>query len=108
MERFVKGDILVVNFYYSNAIESKRRPAMVLADCGEDVLLVEITTKSRGIDDILIKKVDLQQGTLKEESWLRPLKLGTFHKSEIAYKIGHLKDNKINEIIGVICGFLRK
>ena len=108
MERFVKGDIIVANFYFFDANITKRRPACVLADDNNEVVLAEITTKSRGIDDILLKKVDFQQGFLREESWLRPFRLFTLHKSNVLYKIGHLKKNKIAGIIGVICGFLRK
>jgi len=108
VERFVKGDILVVDFYFYDANVSKRRPACVLYDDNNEVVLAEITSKSRGIGDILIKSQDFQQGNLKEESWLRPLRLLTLHKSKVAYRIGHLKKNKIKEIIGVICGLLRE
>lgn len=108
MEKLVKGDIVVVDFYFSDLSASKRRPAFVLAVQSDDIVLAEITSKSRGIDDILIKNQDFQQGKLKEESWLRPLRLLTLHKSRIIYKAGHLKSSKINEIIGVISDFLRK
>ena len=103
-----KGDILLVDFHYFDSDISKKRPACVIVDDKNEVILAEITSKSRGIEDILIKKQDFKEGSLREDSWLRPLRLATFHKSKIVYKIGHLKDNKISEIIGVICGFLRK
>lgn len=108
MEKLVKGDIIAIDFYFADINTSKRRPAMVLVSSGNDLLLAEITSKSRGIDDILIKNQDFQQGKLREESWLRPLRLATFHKSKVVYKLGHLKNQKISEVIGVICGFLRK
>ena len=108
MEKLVKGDIVVVDFYFSDLSTSKRRPAFVIVVEDNELVLAEITSKSRGIDDILIKNQDFQQGNLKEESWLRPLRLLTLHKSKIDYKIGHLKSFKIDEIIGVICGFFRK
>ena len=108
MEKLVKGDIKVVDFYFSNLNISKRRPAFVIVVEDNEIVLAEITSKSRGIDDILIRNQDFQQGNLKEDSWLRPLRLLTLHKSRIIYKIGHLKNSKIDEIIGVICGFFRK
>jgi mRNA interferase MazF len=108
MEKLVKGDVVVVNFYFSDLNISKRRPAFVIFADENEAILAEITSKSRGIDDILIKNLDFQQGSLKEESWLRPLRLLTLHKSKIVYKIGHLKISKIEEIIGAICGFFRK
>lgn len=103
-----KGDIIIVDFNFFDSNVVKKRPACVLIEDENEVVLTEITSKSRGISDILIKKQDFKEGALKEDSWLRPLRLSTFHKSKVAYKIGHLKDNKISEIIGVICGFLRK
>jgi hypothetical protein len=108
MEKLVKGDVVVVNFYFFDANITKRRPAYVLVDDNNEVVLAEITSKSRGIDDIIIKNQDFQKGSLREESWLRPLRLVTLHKSNVLYKIGHLKKNKIAEIIGVICRYLRR
>jgi len=106
--RFQKGDILLVEFGFFDSNISKKRPACVLIEDENEVILAEITSKSRGIDDILIKKQDFKEGELREDSWLRPLRLATFHKSKVIYKIGHLKDNKISEIVGIVCGFLRK
>jgi mRNA interferase MazF len=36
MERFVKGDIVVIPFPFSDLSESKKRPALVLADLQGD------------------------------------------------------------------------
>lgn len=103
-----KGDILLVEFGFFDSDLSKKRPACVLINDENEVVLAEITSKSRGIEDILIRKQDFKEGALREDSWLRPLRIVTFHKSKVIYKIGHLKDNKISEIIGVICNHLRK
>ncbi len=46
MERFVKGDIVVLPFPYSDLSNSKKRPAMVLADLkGDDIILCQITSQ---------------------------------------------------------------
>lgn len=105
--KFQKGDIVLVDFGFFDSNVSKKRPVCVLINDENEIVLAEITSKSRGINDILIKKQDFKEGSLREDSWLRPLRLATFHKSKVIYRIGHLKDNKISEIIGVICGFLR-
>ena len=47
MERFVKGDIVVLPFPYSNLSSTKKRPAMVLADLeGEDIILCQVTSQN--------------------------------------------------------------
>ena len=47
MARFMKGDIVVVLFPFSDLTQSKRRPALVIASLeGDDVLLCQITSKT--------------------------------------------------------------
>ena len=42
MEKFVKGDIVIVPFPFSDLSESKKRPAMVIAELkGDDVILCD-------------------------------------------------------------------
>ena len=42
MERFVKGDITVIEFPYSNLKDAKRRPVLILKiPRGEDVIVLE-------------------------------------------------------------------
>lgn len=64
MEGFVKGDIVVLPFPFSDLSGSKRRPAMVLADLpGDDILLCQITSQAiRSPEAILITKDDFISG----------------------------------------------
>ena len=46
MERFVKGDIVVLPFPFSDLSDAKRRPALVLAAlAGDDIILCQITSQ---------------------------------------------------------------
>ncbi|MCX6680662.1 MAG: hypothetical protein NTX42_09920 [Methanothrix sp.] len=46
MEKFVKGDVVVVPFPFSDLTEAKRRPALVLAELdGDDRILCQITSQ---------------------------------------------------------------
>jgi mRNA interferase MazF len=110
MERFVKGDIVAVNFHFSNLSETKRRPALVLLSLtGEDIILVEITKKIRNYQgDITIKEEDFEEGKLKFKSIIRLTRLFTLHKSLISYKIGNLKSEKIKEVIDVFCSLFKE
>jgi len=47
MERFVKGDIVVVPFPFSDLSQSKKRPALVIANIEDnDLILSQITSQS--------------------------------------------------------------
>lgn len=79
MARFVKGDVVVIPFPFSDLSQSKRRPALVLAPLeGEDVILCQITSKSiRDNYAISLDDADFESGGLKQASNLRPNRLFT-------------------------------
>lgn len=46
MARFVKGDVVVVPFPFSDLTSAKRRPALILAELeGDDRILCQITSQ---------------------------------------------------------------
>ncbi len=105
MERFVKGDVVVLPFPFSNLKEIKKRPALISAEIdGEDLILCQISSQSRkDKDSIKLKTNDFEKGILKIDSFIRPTKLFTVHKSIILYKVGHIKKAKIKEFEKKIC-----
>lgn len=109
MEEFVKGDIVVLEFPFSNLIRAKRRPSLVIkVPRGEDILVCQITGKScEKSVEIPIKIEDFYNGSLQVESYLRMDKIFSIEKSLIKYKAGSLKREKFNQILNSICSFLR-
>jgi len=100
MEEFVKGDVAVLPFPFSDLSKSKRRPALVVAKLeGDDIILCQITSEAR-VDDysIVLSDNDFKTGKLNLTSLIRPNRLFTADKSIIIYKIGSLKDSKIKEV----------
>jgi len=101
MEKFVKGDIVVIPFPFSDFTQSKRRPALVLATLkGDDLILCQITSKT--ISDsysIPVDDSDFLEGSLKQSSNVRPNRIFTVDTKIILYKIGTLKQEKHNKII---------
>ena len=97
MARFVKGDVVVVPFPFSDLSRAKRRPALVVAELeGGDQILCQIT--SQAIHDqysIILDDRDFESGGLKRESRIRPHRLFTADTQLILYRVGHLKGEKL-------------
>lgn len=106
MEEFVKGDVVVVPFPFSDLSQSKKRPALVAANLeGEDLILCQITSEAR-IDrySIALCQDDFRQGNLRFTSIIRPNRLFTADKGIIIYKAGSLGNAKMEEVEKEIIG----
>jgi mRNA interferase MazF len=102
--KFVKGDVVVIPFPFSDLSSSKRRPALVVAIASsKDLVLAQITSQAF-CDDYTVKLSDndFSEGGLRVDSHIRPNKLFTAESSLIAYKAGSLKLQKAKEVAGVI------
>lgn len=110
MAGFVKGDVVVVPFPFSDLTHAKRRPALVVAEFeGDDLLLCQIT--SQRIKDryaVAIDEGDFETGTLRQSSHVRPNRLFTADRQIILYRVGRLKAHKLTEVIDNIISALRQ
>lgn len=104
MGRFVKGDVVVLPFPFSDLSSSKRRPALVVTQLrGDDVILCQITSSAK--DDgysINLKGEDFLQGGLDRDSNVRPNRLFTADSHIVAYCTGKLSAAKIDEVVNKI------
>jgi mRNA interferase MazF len=109
MEEFVKGDVIVLEFPFSNLMQAKRRPSLVIkVPKGSDLIVCQITGKSYEKSvEIPIKKTDFDKGGLKVESYLRLDKIFSLEKSLIKYKVGRLKLEKFDDVLDRVCSFLK-
>jgi len=110
MGRFVKGDIVVFPFPFSDLSSTKRRPAVVLiGGVGDDVVLCQITSKNvRDDKSVAIDIDDVEKGSLNDISNARPNKLFTADEKIILYKLGNLTDAKLDEVIEAIISMLQE
>ena len=108
MGRFVKGDVVIVPFPFSDLTMSKRRPAMVLAELnGDDLILCQITSQSiRDIYAIELSEADFETGSLHKPSNIRPNRLFTADRHIVLYKAGQLKVKKIDGAIDTLINIL--
>jgi mRNA interferase MazF len=110
MAKFVKGDIVVIPFPFSDLSQSKRRPALVLAVLqGNDLILCQITSKSvRDNYAIPIDQNDFASGSLNQESNIRPNRLFTADNQIILYRIGNIKKIKLDHVINKIVKIIKE
>ena len=109
MEKFIKGDVVVLPFPFSDLSGSKKRPALVLADIGgDDILLCQIT--SQQIKDayaVSLNSAVLQSGYLPSDSFIRPLRIFAADKNIILKKAGSVKTELMAEVIQKIISALQ-
>lgn len=108
MAEFVKGDVVVIPFPFSDLSQTKRRPALVISSPGgEDLILCQITSKTvKDFYSVSIDNDSFESGSLNQPSNVRPNRLFTAEKNIILYKIGKLNkpiiDSVIEKIIEII------
>ncbi len=105
MERFVKGDVVVLEFPYTDLSKTKKRPSLIIADLkGDNFILCQITGQSRPDPDLVkLEKENFQTGSLQRDSFIRPSFVFTIHKSRINYSAGRIKEDKIKEVEKKLC-----
>lgn len=110
MARFVKGDVVVVPFPFSDLTYTKKRPALVIAELdGYDIILCQITSQQiRDSYAISINGSDFETGTLNQESNIRPNRIFTADSHIVLYSIGNLKSEKVREVTDKIIEILRQ
>jgi len=99
--KFIKGDVVVIPFPFSDLSQSKRRPALIIAPLeGDDAILCQITSKTiKDIYSISIDDSDFDAGSLKQSGNIRPNRLFTADSHIILYRAGHIKNDKLNQVI---------
>jgi mRNA interferase MazF len=109
MAKFVKGDVVVVPFPFSNLSQAKRRPALVIVDLeGDDIILCQITSQlNKDNYSIIVNEKDFKEGNLKQISNIRPNRIFTADTSIILYKVGNLKGRMIDRVIDKIIEIVR-
>jgi len=107
--KFIKGDVIVVPFPFSDLTEAKRRPALVITSFeGDDVILCQITSKT--IKDnyaVSLNDEHFETGSLKQSSNIRPNRIFTADSRIVLYRIGNLKTEKLTEVINKIVDIIR-
>jgi mRNA interferase MazF len=101
MEKFVKGDIVVIPFPFSDLSGTKRRPALVLSDLqGDDIILCQITSQqTKDKYSLPIKNQDFILNKLPVLSNIRPNRIFTAYKNIIIKKVASINRIAFNAVI---------
>jgi mRNA interferase MazF len=110
MAGFVKGEIVVIPFPFSDLSGSKRRPALVLADLpGADIILCQITSQRspKDVFAIPLDAADFTLGSLPVPSNIRPNRIFTADKNLIIKSVGQISDVLYEDVYKVISNLLK-
>ena len=100
MERFVKGDVVVLPFPYTDFSGAKKRPAVVIANIkGQNIILAQITTNQRNDEDLIsLRKKDFSSGSLNSDSFIMASLIFTADSSRVSYRAWKIKFEKVKEV----------
>ena len=100
MPPHLAGELVVVRFPFSDLSGFKLRPAIVLGCASTDeYILCQVTSQPNpGAPSITLRSIDLADGYMRVDSFVRPSKLFTADNSIIQCTIGKLCEAKLAEI----------
>lgn len=111
MEKFVRGDVVVMPYPYTNLKETKRRPAVIISKPIErDYIVCPITTQiQKDVYCVGLTNTDFQEGNLTNPTnFIRSNKPFTVDYSVILYKIGTIRDICVQNVIDRLTHFLNE
>lgn len=109
MAQFIKGDVVVLPFPFSDLTGSKKRPALVLADLqGDDIILCQITSQqNKDPYSIALSNADFTNGSLPVASNIRPNRIFTADKNIILKKAGTIATTKTQSVISAVHNIIK-
>ena len=109
MAGFIKGDVVVIPFPFSDLSGAKRRPALVLADLpGDDILLCQITSQdTKDIFSVPLAITGFAEGRLPVASYIRAARIFTADKKIIIRKAATVKRDIYNEVTKKIIDLIK-
>lgn len=93
-----KGDIILINFPFTDLSGRKLRPSVILAETNEDVTVTFITTQIKWREPTDVLLTPTSTNGLKLSSLIRTSKIATLDKTLIKGRIGKLNINELQEL----------
>ena len=93
---YSKGDIIAINFPFSDLLHAKKRPMVVLAEKGEDLIGCAVTSNLNS-EGILLE--NFEEGNLPLKSKIKYWQIHTFLKSLAIRKIAKISKSNHKELL---------
>jgi mRNA interferase MazF len=109
MERFQQGSAVIAQFIFTDASQSKNRPAIAIANPrDEDYIMCPVTSRRRQNDpyQIELKRDEIIGGVLGRDNFIRPNLVMTVNQSLIRSKVGDLPEDKLKQVIDKIVSII--
>ncbi|MGB8309275.1 MAG: type II toxin-antitoxin system PemK/MazF family toxin, partial [Methanoregula sp.] len=95
--------IVRVDFSYSDQIQSKMRPALVVSNTrhnriSRDFIVIKITSRKPKLMEVSLKNDDLLAGSLDHPSYIQADGIYALEKELICKSIGDVRPEKMQEI----------
>ncbi|HNV01571.1 MAG TPA: type II toxin-antitoxin system PemK/MazF family toxin [archaeon] len=106
---FNQGEIIIAPIPFSNLVQAKLRPALVISskkynNKSEDIIVLKITSKGNEYPfDIALKTKDLDLGELNSESIIQADFPVVLEKQSIIKSIAKINQKKLEEVKQKIC-----
>lgn len=110
MGRFVKGELVVVPFPFTDLTNTKNRPALVVARLrGNDLIFCQVTSVNRGDEyAIPLSDTDLISGSLHVASFVSTNRVFTGDSNLITRSIGQISQRKMQEVEDKLISIFRQ
>ncbi len=102
---YKKGDIVLINFPFTDLANSKKRPVLIISDESSlnDIVCFQITSRSTQNNLMLINKSEIASGELKLISFVKYDKCFTLDSSIIDKKLASVNDEFMNKLKTLFC-----
>ena len=107
MNKPAQGSVVLVDFTYSNQVQSKVRPALVMSNSrynslSRDVIVMKITSRKPKMMAVSLTNEDLKSGSLDYPSYVQVDGIYALEKEFISDTIGIVRLEKMQEIRNLV------
>lgn len=93
-----KGEIVLINFPFTDLSGSKLRPAVIIADSSLDITVCFITTQLQWQETTDVQLFPSSNNGLKRPSLIRTSKIATLEKSIAKGLLGKLSHDEVSDL----------